>query len=340
VSAVVTFFNNKGGVGKTTLTYHLAWMLRELGANVLAVDLDPQANLTSAFLGDDRVEALWRDNGRRTIYGAMAPLLEGEGGLAEPHVEEIEPGLALVPGDLALSGAEQELAAAWPDAMDGKVRAFRVLTAFAAVADQARGTVDADVVLVDVGPNLGAINRAALVASDHVIVPVAPDLYSLQGLRNLGPTLRSWRKQWADRRAHNPKGDLWLPTGEMKPAGYVVLQHAVRADRVVGAYDRWLRKVPEEYVRSVLGEAEPVSLPRVEDDPNCLGLIKHYQSLVPMAQEARKPVFLLRSADGAIGGHIYSVRAAYEHFADLTRQVCQYVGVDLPESPITSITRA
>lgn len=332
MSPVVTFFNNKGGVGKTTLTYHLAWMLRELGANVLVVDLDPQANLTSAFLDDGRVEALWKEDGRQTVFGSLAPLLEGEGGLGEPYVEEIEPGLALVPGDLALSGAEQELAAAWPDAMDGKIRAFRVLTAFAAVAQQARRVVGADVVLVDVGPNLGAINRAALVASDHVIVPVAPDLYSLQGLRNLGPTLRSWRTQWAARRAHNPRDDLWLPAGEMKPAGYVVLQHGVRADRVVGAYDRWLRRVPAEYRRSVLGEADPVPL-RVEDDSNCLGLVKHYQSLVPMAQEARKPVFLLRSADGVTGGHIYSVRAAYDHFADLTRQVCNRIGVVLPPVP-------
>lgn len=168
----------------------------------------------------------------------------------------------MVPGDLALSGVEQELAAAWPDAMDGKVRAFRVLTAFAAVTDQARNTVDADIVLVDVGPNLGAINRAALVASDHVIVPVAPDLYSLQGLRNLGPTLRSWRTQWAARRGNSPKEDLWLPGGAMEPAGYVVLQHAVRADRVVGAYDKWLRRVPVEHRRSVLGEADPASPPR------------------------------------------------------------------------------
>ena len=46
----VTLFNNKGGVGKTTLAYHLAWMFREIGLNVLAVDLDPQSNLTTAFL--------------------------------------------------------------------------------------------------------------------------------------------------------------------------------------------------------------------------------------------------------------------------------------------------
>ncbi len=96
---VVAFFNNRGGVGKATLTYHVAWMLRELGASVLAVDLDPQAILTSAFLDDETVEQLWDDADRRTVYGAIAPLFEGEGGVGEPYVHEVAPGLGLVPGD-------------------------------------------------------------------------------------------------------------------------------------------------------------------------------------------------------------------------------------------------
>jgi chromosome partitioning protein len=327
MSPVVAFFNNKGGVGKTTLTYHLAWMLRELGVNVLAVDLDPQANLTSAFIVDQRIEMLWEHQPRQTIYGSLAPLLEGEGALADPYVVEIEPGLALIPGDLALSAAEQELSAAWPDAMDRKVRAFRVLTAFAAAADRACLAVNADVVLLDLGPNLGALNRAAMVASDYVVVPLAPDLFSLQGLRNLGPTLMSWRQEWDDRRARNPKDDLWLPEGGMKPAGYVVLQHSVRADRIVGAYDRWLRQVPGWYWTEVLGRTGRSQALHPAEDPYCLALLKHYHSLMAMAQEARKPVFLLRSADGAIGGHIYAVRAAYSHFEALARRICEQVGV-------------
>ena len=61
---VLTFFNNKGGVGKTSLIYHLAWMLSETGHRVLACDLDPQANLSAAFLDEQRLEVIW-DNGIR-----------------------------------------------------------------------------------------------------------------------------------------------------------------------------------------------------------------------------------------------------------------------------------
>jgi chromosome partitioning protein len=322
---VLTFFNNKGGVGKTTLVYHVAWMLHELGIRVLVMDLDPQANLTASFLEDEQVESLWSAPKRRSVYGALAPLFEGEGALGEPHVEDVAANLALVPGDLLLSGAEQELSSAWPESLDGQRRAFRVLTAFATLAQHAAVLTEAAMVLVDVGPNLGAINRAAMVASDHVVVPLAPDLYSLQGLRNLGPTLESWRRGWADRLDRAPSGlGLDLPGGQMRPRGYVVLQHGTRVDRVVGAYDRWLRQMPGEYRRSVLNAAENHP-PLAADDPYCLGLIKHYRSLAPLGQEARKPVFLLRSADGAIGAHQRAVHEAYGHFETLTRRLLDVI---------------
>jgi cellulose biosynthesis protein BcsQ len=326
---VVTFFNNKGGVGKTTLVYHLAWMLQEMGIRVVAVDLDPQANLTASFLSDEEVEKLWADTHRRTVYGALEPLFGGTGGIMDPHVEEIAPNLGLAPGDLLLSGTEQDLSNAWPASQDRGIsarRAFGVTTAFWTLAQRAASQAEADLVLIDVGPNLGALNRAVMVASDHVVVPLAPDLYSLQGLRNLGPTLADWRHAWQNRLASKPDPNLPAPAGGMHPSGYVVLQHGTRVDRVVGAYDRWLQQVPGEYRRSVL--QEPVDQPpRADNDKYCLGLIKHYHSLAPLAQEARKPLFMLRSADGAIGAHQQSVRDAYSHFEALARRLITVLGI-------------
>jgi cellulose biosynthesis protein BcsQ len=303
-------------------------MLRELGRSVVVLDLDPQANLTASFLDDDRVERLWNGPERCSVYGALAPLFEGEGALGDPYVEEIEPGLGLVPGDLLLSGAEQELSFAWASSLDGQIRAFRVITAFATLAQRAAAQADAEIVLVDVGPNLGAINRAAMVASDNVVVPLAPDLYSLQGLRSLGPTLRDWRQGWTDRVERSPRADLELPSGRMLPRGYVVLQHGTRVDRVVGAYDRWLRQVPAQYRLSVLNQRGDQA-PLAAADEHCLGLIKHYHSLASLGEEARKPIFLLRSADGAIGAHQRAVHEAYGHFEALTRRLLGVVNLEL-----------
>ena len=326
----IAFFNNKGGVGKTSLVYHLAWMYADLGLNVIAADFDPQANLTNMFLEDERLEALWSETGtRQTVYGALRPLLDGTGDISAPHIEEVAPGLGLVVGDLALSAAEDELSSQWPDCLDRKPRAFRVLSALWRILRKASDQTGAGLILVDVGPNLGAFNRAALVTADYVAVPLAPDLYSLQGLRNLGPTLRRWQSEWAERRERNPVKDLELPEGTMRPIGFIVMQHAVRLDRPVKAYARWMKRIPQVYREAVLDE-EPQSGVAIEDDPNNLATLKHYRSLMPLAQEARKPMFHLKPADGAIGGHAKAVQDCYSDFQSLARTIAERNGVTLP----------
>lgn len=330
----IAFFNNKGGVGKTSLVYHLAWMYADLGLNVVAADLDPQANLTSMFLEDERLEALWADGShKQTIYGAFQPLLDGTGDVAAPHVEDVSPGLSLVAGDLTLSAAEDELSGQWPDCLDRKPRAFRVLSGMWRILLAAGEHIGADLVLIDVGPNLGALNRAALVAAEDVVIPLAPDLYSLQGLRNLGPTLRRWQSEWKERLERRPDAlaDLPMPGGEMRPAGYVVLQHAIRLDRPVQAYGRWMARIPQEYRRAVLNETDS-GTPAINADPACIATLKNYRSLMPMAQEARKPIFFLKPADGAIGGHMAAVQDCYHDFRALARRIAELCGIARPRS--------
>ena len=327
----IAFFNNKGGVGKTSTVYHLAWMYAELGLQVLAADLDPQANLTSMFLDEERLEELWPDGPHpATIFGAIQPLLEGTGDIAPPSIEAIAPNIGLVPGDLALALSEDELNSQWPDCLDRKPRAFRVLSAFWRLIEQAAQEREADLILIDVGPNLGAINRAALIAADHVVIPLAPDLYSLQGLKNLGPTLRRWRAEWAERRSRNPVAELSLPTGAMMPAGYLVMQHAVRLDRPVLAYERWMARIPTVYRTAVLDEAAGSAPKSVADDPYCVAALRHYRSLMPLAQEARKPMFFLKPADGAIGGHARAVQECYQDFRTLARRIAERCEIALP----------
>ena len=183
----------------------------------------------------------------------------------------------------------------------------------------------AELVLVDVGPNLGAINRAALIASEYVVIPLASDLYSLQGLRNVGPQLRLWREAWGELRGKSPDPDLSLPSGDMCPTGYVVMQHATRGERPVKAYLRWMDRIPGEYRRSVANEPRDASV-HVENDPYCLAALKHYRSLMPLAMEARKPMFRLKPADGAIGAHAQAVRDCYTDFQALARQILSAIG--------------
>lgn len=325
---VIAFFNNKGGVGKTSLVYHISWMLSDIGFRVVAVDLDPQANLTGVFLDDDRLEQLWpEDEPGRTIYGAVRPIKAGTGDIASPGLEQINLRLALIPGDIALSEFEDDLSAAWPKCLEQKnEREFRVMSAFWRVMQRGAHDHSADVIVVDLGPNLGAINRAALIASDFIVIPLGPDVFSLQALRNLGPRLSEWRVEWNERLQKRPNSFGDLPAGIMRPLGYVVMQHSTRLDRPTKSYDKWIARIPHTYRRFVLneGDGETVS---VANDPNCLSLLKHFRSLMPMAQEAGKPIFLLKPADGAIGAHATAVLDASAYFWKLATEIMRCANV-------------
>jgi chromosome partitioning protein len=311
---VLTFFNNKSGVGTTSLVYHLGWMFSEPGHTIVAVDLDAQANLTASCLDEDELERLWDESiTPTTIYRAIEPLTK-VGDLAEPLVEKVTQGLYLIPGDVALASFEDALSEAWP-ASTGDTNLycpFRIITAFWQVAQMTASQVSADIILVDVGPNLGAINRSALIASDYVAIPLGADLFSLQGLKNLGPTLRSWRELWQRRLDNWKHPDFALSQGRMEPLGYIVQQHSVRLTRPVKAYDKWINRMPVVYHDAVLQDSTNASAP--SEDPDCLATLKHYRSLIPVGQEARKPIFHLTPADGAIGSHAQAVQEAYKDF--------------------------
>lgn len=325
----IAFFNNKGGVGKTSLVYHLAWMFADRGVSVLAADLDPQANLSSMFIDDDRMEAFWDNPKPSTIFSAIRPLLDGIGDIVAPHIEVIDERIGLIVGDLSLSQAEDDLSGQWSACLDRKERAFRVISSFWRTIETASKTRRADIALIDVGPNLGALNRAALIAANAVVIPLAADLFSIQGLQNLGPTLRQWRVHWQERLTRAPDFDFSLPKGDITPLGYIVIQHGVRESRPVKAYDRWIQRIPANYRVSVLEEPEPSKPLATSGDPYCLAMLKHYRSLMPLAMEAHKPMFQLKPADGAIGAHVYAVQDCYRDFRTLAIKIAAGVGMNL-----------
>jgi chromosome partitioning protein len=322
----IAFFNNKGGVSKTSLVYHLAWKYADLGYRVLAVDLDPQSNLSSMMLEEDRLEQLWEGHQEdRTIFNINEPWFRGLGDLAITRATTVAPNLDLIVGDMRLGKLEDKLSQAWPRCQLGDESSLRETSSLwrsiKSVWELSSVARPYTVALLDLGPNLGAINRSALLAADFVVTPLAPDLFSLQGLKNLVPQLAEWRTAWQQACGHPQRPpDLPLPAGHMEPLGYVVLQHAIRADRPTRAYDKWMRRIPAEFARSL--PTAPAHVPEeVSSDPHCLALLKHYRSLMPMAQEARKPIFHLTPADGAIGGHAQAAVASGADFARLAERI-------------------
>lgn len=321
----LTFFSNKGGMGKTSLVYHCAYMFAERGLRVLVADLDPQSNLSIMALDEARLEALWsNDVHPLTLYGAVAPLFDGTGDVQPAHIELLTRNLGLLVGDVALSSIEDDLSIEWPRCLEGRERAFRVTTAFWRVIDDAARRHHADIVLLDVGSNLGAINRAALVASSHVVMPVIPNLTSLLALNSLGLVLQTWRADWSKARAC--ASDEWseLPQGAMHSIGYILMSPTELYDYSSKTSAQWQTKFQLVYQQSVLGmPASPD-----QDNNSLLQRIKNYRSLMPMAMEARKPMFSLSSADGAIGAHQTNVQQCYDDFSALTQAIAARIGLE------------
>ena len=317
----IAFFNNKGGVGKTTLVYHFTYMLAELGYRCLTVDLDPQANLTSMFLSDERLADIYdNDSSRPTILEAIKPLDKGLGDIKPVTIHQITDKISLIAGDLELSMFEDKLSDNWGKCNDGDEFAFRIISSFYRIIKEAGQRTESEYCIIDIGPNFGAINRATLIAADYVVVPMAADLFSLQGLKNLGTRLEKWRNEWTKRKSENPEPTLELPNSNIKPLGYVVMQHGIKESRPVKSYLKWANRIPQVFRQFVLKEDSDEVI-NIQQDEYCVALLKHYHSLIPMAMEARKPIFLLKPSEGAIGAHLGAVRNAYTDFRLLTEKI-------------------
>jgi cellulose biosynthesis protein BcsQ len=216
---IISVFNNKGGVGKTTLTFHLAHALAELGHKVLAVDLDPQCNLSIYSLSVEEIQAIWDAENRfidepgfeaarnsisakkfdalckepRTIHFSLKSAEEGTGALdILPPPIELTPNLHLVPGRLTLHMFEEALARRWSEAFVGQPLALRTLSEIRRLILWYAEEYGYDYAIVDTSPSLGQLNKTILTTVDAFLVPCAPDLFSLYGIRNIGNSLNRW----------------------------------------------------------------------------------------------------------------------------------------------------
>jgi chromosome partitioning protein len=167
MAKTISIFNNKGGVGKTTYMYHVAHLLSRRALTVLMVDCDSQCNLTSYTIQDGEIRRAWRDDGN-SIFQVIDPVYRTTGDIRQRTPTKISQNheLYLTPGDLRLSDFEDLLGDTWSSARGGSEPALRAQSAIHRYIQWAADKVRADIVLVDLGPNLGALNRAALATSD------------------------------------------------------------------------------------------------------------------------------------------------------------------------------
>ena len=168
---IISFFNQAGGVGKTTITQNIGYQIAKNKQKVLLINLDPQASLTS-FMGLEPAEQ------EKTIY---QPLVDEELSLKLPIQKDLF-NLDFVPANLLLANAEQQLIFA-------NLREFRLKKILESVQNQY------DFILIDCPPSLGLLSLIALVASDGILVPIQTQFKATVGTDSLLETVFKVRKQ-------------------------------------------------------------------------------------------------------------------------------------------------
>ena len=324
----IAFFNNKGGVGKTTLSCNLAaHFAQRLGKRVIVIDCDPQCNASQLILSDERCDEIYRKNGENqgsTLLTVMNPISEGDASIAMETIPELSSqnrfSVDLLPGHPGMSIVEDALSGAWNDLRASKVGGFRITNWFPQLVKQLSPRYDA--AFVDLGPSLGPLTRSVLLGSDYFVTPMGCDIFSIVGIQNIGEWLNRWVREYSqyfeyfrpDNAAaitrHGIQQELPIRHGF---AGYTVLQYITKSRegvrRATGAFEDILARIPDVIdvaLRPFFTNALTIKDAHLGDIPNLF-------SLVPLAQSAHSPVVGLESRDGLAGGQ-YKQQEVYAEF--------------------------
>jgi len=345
---IISVFNHKGGVSKTTTTFNLAWMLAQMGKRVIMVDADPQCNLTGVTLGlnpewpedddvatdindsesvhfahtQDNAQDFWKENFERTLFGALKPAFD-----SEPRVLQAvdclpvdgREGLFLLPGHLRLG--EYEVALGIAQELAGSMSALRNLPgAIYFLLKETAEALDADFVIVDMSPSLGALNQNIVSISDMLLVPTSPDFFSIMALQSLGRVLPRWER-WAESASTNEvlrDASYPYPPPRLKFAGLVIQRYRLYRSATeevpygtpTGPFRAWIDKVSDASENQFVPALREAGL--TFDDAlyeaagiganGVIGQVQEFNSLLPKSQEHHVPVFALTDEQLAQAG--------------------------------------
>lgn len=313
----IAIFNNKGGVGKTTYLYHIANLIADKNKIVLMVDCDSQCNLTSYALSDSQIKKTWADDGN-SIYKVIEPIATGVGDYRKRQPICISDNLYLVPGDIDLSIFEDRLGETWASAANQEI-SLRAQIAIYRYIQFAAEKVNAQFVLFDLGPNLGALNRAVIGSCDYFITPLSPDLFSIKGTQNLGNKFVSWNAEWEMILNRWKNGKITeLPHAKPKFLGYVTQQHNLRtnSEGMTLGWQIFGNQVDIAVMDNIVRKLRPLNQV-VERDNYNIGAIPNLHSLIPYSLAAKKPVYKCTSSDGLKGAHISKARDSMNYYKDV-----------------------
>ena len=215
---IISLFNNKGGVGKSTLCYHLGCALGEMGKKVLLVDLDPQCNLTISAMDEEKLHAIWKEEDDyiddfeaaiktdgldsilekpRSIHFLLKPAEDGLDELSElPPTVNVNSNVSLIPGRLSLHKYENKLSERWSGLYQSDNLSIRTIINIRRICEKYNSIKNYDYILIDTSPSLGILNKVIISTVDGFLIPALPDMFSMYGIRNIGNSLEQWQNEF------------------------------------------------------------------------------------------------------------------------------------------------
>lgn len=319
---IISLFNNKGGVGKTTLAYHLSCVLAAMGKKVLMIDLDPQCNLTICGMDSESLHDIWvkedpfiEDYGEaiknissaeltkffsepRTIHFLLKPTEDGQGELsALPPLFDIKPNLSLIPGRITINQYETRLSERWSGAYQGVPLSIRTISQIRNLAEQYGQLYHFDFVIVDTSPSLGILNKVIISTVDGFVIPALPDMFSLYGIRNIGNSLTQWKREFdtiyqliSDEKRKN------FPKNFVRFLGYTIYNAKKYSGstqwNLAKAHLNYANQIPDTICRYISEEVRRHLTPQFLHDPIGDTAVMHSHNTLPnMAQKYHCPIW-------------------------------------------------
>lgn len=324
----LAFFNNKGGVGKTTLAFNCAVEFAQRGYKTVLIDLDPQCNLTRLALGDEYYENTIFSATSKTIYDVLGGVIRGGGDVDNKtsfeHAKDGSGNLFLLRGDLRLSEYENLLSTAYNQAAAGQQIGYFQTSAIdrflreKALADQI------DIFIIDTSPNLNLLNRVIFLGVDYFAVPVMPDAFSLQGIENLGTIFEQWKTNWKNT-GKALSGDIenkYVLSSEGLFIGYILNSYNVYGKQPIKDHRKWIEQIPSK-VKTYLSEKHCKNGLVATSAEKSLHDIQDYGRIPALCQEYGKAIFDIDPAKVEANqiGTRENIDKAKEEFGELAENI-------------------
>lgn len=326
MTKIISFFNNKGGVSKTTSVYHLGWKLAQKDKKVVLIDLDPQCNLTGLCLNENSegdAFARYQNQEIDNIYKSLTPAMKSTGErIKTPKLFEIsgQENLLLLPGNVEMANVETQLATSL-SVGTSMPAILNVPGSFKELYKLISKEYSPDYILLDMSPSFGAINQVNLLSSDYFICPTMPDVFSVMAIESLATTLPKW-KSWAQKveafNSFSDEGIIYKFTpAEPKLLGLIIQRYRVRKGMPAKAFERYFNEISEAVSKKLIpalaksdmllpDEKYDVEYSQEDTSSNKYTLIEisDFNTLIAKSQQLGKPVFALKVEDLDFQGNV------------------------------------